>query len=87
VIRSRRIRCARDVACVGEMKNVYKSFVGKPEGKRLLGRWENNTEMYLREMGLGCGVDLSGSGQGLVAGSCEHGNECLDSIKDGEFLG
>jgi len=28
----------------------------------------------------------SDSGQGLVAGSCEHGNEPLGSIKGGEFL-
>jgi hypothetical protein len=32
------------------------------------------------------GLDSSGSGQGLVAGSCEHGNEPSGSIKGGEFL-
>jgi len=26
------------VACMGEMRNAYKILVGKPEGKRLLGR-------------------------------------------------
>jgi hypothetical protein len=31
-------------------------------------------------------VDASDSGQGPVAGSCEHGNEPLGSIKGGEFL-
>jgi len=32
------------------------------------------------------GLDSSGSGQGLVAGSCEYGDEPLGSIKDREFL-
>jgi hypothetical protein len=33
-----------------------------------------------------CGLDSSGSGQGPVAGCCEHGNEPSDSIKGGGFL-
>jgi hypothetical protein len=33
-----------------------------------------------------CELDASGSGQGLMTGSQEHGNEHLDSIKGGEFL-
>jgi hypothetical protein len=36
------------------MKNAYKIFIVKPEGKSLLGRyrrrWENNDEMVLREI-------------------------------------
>jgi hypothetical protein len=32
------------------------------------------------------GVDSSGSGYGSLAGSCEYGNETLDSIKCGKFL-
>jgi hypothetical protein len=43
-----------------EERNVYKVLVGKPEGKRPLGRptrrWENGVRMDLREIGLG-GVD------------------------------
>jgi hypothetical protein len=39
----------------GEMRNVYKSFVGKPEGKRPLGRskrrWEINNRKVLTETG------------------------------------
>jgi hypothetical protein len=31
-------------------------------------------------------MDSSGSGQGPVAGWCEHGNEPLGSIKGGDFL-
>jgi hypothetical protein len=33
-----------------------------------------------------CGLDSSGSGQGPVAGSCEHSNEPLGSIKFCEIL-
>jgi hypothetical protein len=53
--------------------------VGKPEGRRPLGRprrrWEDGIRMALRETGLGCGLDSTGSGQGPVAGCCECGNE------------
>jgi len=34
----------------------------------------------------GCGLNLSGSGYGPVAGSCEHGNEPSGSINCGKFL-
>jgi hypothetical protein len=34
----------------------------------------------------GRGLDLSGSGQGQVAGSCVYGDEPSGSIKCGEFL-
>jgi hypothetical protein len=71
-----------------EMKNAYNILVRNPEGKRPLGRsrhrWEDNIRLDLRE--IGCGQDASGSGQGSVAGSCEHGIESLGSIKGGEFL-
>ena len=40
-------------------RGVYKVLVGKPEGKRLLGRprrrWEDNITMDLQEVGMGCG--------------------------------
>jgi hypothetical protein len=64
-------------------------LVGRPEGRRPLGRprcrWEDNIKMDLREIGFG-DVDSLGSGQGHVVGSCEHGNEPSGSIKCGEFL-
>jgi hypothetical protein len=45
---------------MGEKRRVYRVLVGKPEGKRPLGRprrrWENGIRMDLREIGLG-GVD------------------------------
>jgi hypothetical protein len=34
----------------------------------------------------GCGLDSSGSGQGLLMVSCEHGNEPSGYMKGGEFL-
>jgi hypothetical protein len=41
---------------MGEKRNVYKILVGKPVGKRLLGRtrhmWVDNIKMDLRESGL-----------------------------------
>jgi hypothetical protein len=44
---------------------------------------EGDIEMDLKEVG--CGRDLSGSGQRQVAGSCECGNEPSGSVKCGEF--
>ena len=38
VIISRRMRWAEHVACTGERTGVYRVLVGKPEGKRPLGR-------------------------------------------------
>jgi hypothetical protein len=44
----------------GEKRNAYSILVGKPGGKRPLGRprcrWENNIKMDLREIGWG-GMD------------------------------
>jgi hypothetical protein len=36
---------------MGEMRCTYKILVGKPEGKRPLGRWEDNIILDFREMG------------------------------------
>jgi hypothetical protein len=56
-IKSRRIRWAGHVARKGEGRNVYRVLMGKPEGKRPLGRprcrWENGIKMDLREIGWG----------------------------------
>jgi hypothetical protein len=38
VIKSRRVRWAGHVARMGERRGVYGLLVGRPEGKRLLGR-------------------------------------------------
>jgi hypothetical protein len=43
---------------MGKMRNVYKISVGKPEGKRPLGRcrsrWEDNIRVDLKEIGWDC---------------------------------
>jgi hypothetical protein len=45
---------------MGEERKVYKVLMGKPEGKRLLGRprcrWEDGIRMDLEETGWGYGV-------------------------------
>jgi hypothetical protein len=52
VIRSRRARLAQHVAHMGEKRGVYKILMGKPDGKRPLGRprhiWEDNIKMDLQ---------------------------------------
>jgi hypothetical protein len=66
VIKSTRMRWARHVARMGEESGVYRVLVGKPEGKRPLGRprrrWEDNIRMDLQEMGCG-GIDWIGLAQ------------------------
>jgi hypothetical protein len=57
-VKSRRMRWAGYVARMGEERKVYyKVLVGKPEGRRPLGRprrrWEDGVRMDLREIGLG----------------------------------
>jgi len=57
VVKSRRMKWARHLACMGEGRGVHRVLVGKPEGKRPLGRprlmWEDNIKMDLREVGGG----------------------------------
>jgi hypothetical protein len=54
------MRWAGHVARMGEKRNAYRILVGKPEGKRQLGRlrrwWVNNIKMKLVGIGWG-GVD------------------------------
>jgi hypothetical protein len=54
-IESRRMRWVEHVAQMGEKRNVYRLLVGKPEGKRPLGRprrrWIDNIKMELLEIG------------------------------------
>ena len=65
--------------------------MGKPEGKRALGRprrrWVDNIRMDLQEVGCGyIGLDWAGPGYRQVADACECGNEPSGSVKCGEFL-
>jgi len=81
------------VACstYGGRRGVYSVLVGKPEGKRPLGRprhrWEDNIKMNLQEVV--CGdmdwIDVAKI-RVKLAGCCECGNEPSGSIKCEEFL-
>jgi hypothetical protein len=55
MIKSRRMRWAGHVARMGETRNIYRILVGKPEGKRPLGRprrrWVDDIKMDLRGIG------------------------------------
>ena len=66
VIKSRRMRYAGHVARTGEEKGAYRVLVGKPEGKRPLGRPRHrcvyNIKMDLQEVGCGY-VDWIGLAQ------------------------
>jgi len=57
VIKSRRMIWVGHVAHMGEERGVYRVLVGKPEGKRPLGkprrRCEDNIKMDLQEVGFG----------------------------------
>ena len=56
IMKSRRLRWAGHVARMGEKRRLYSIVVGKPEGKRPLGRprrrWEDNIRRDLREVGI-----------------------------------
>jgi hypothetical protein len=65
IVKLRTMRWARHVARMGEKRKVYRLLVGKPEGKRPLGRprcgWIDNIKMDLLEIGLS--VDWIGLAQ------------------------
>jgi hypothetical protein len=56
LFKSRRMRWAGLMARMGRGRGVYTVLVGRPEGKRPLGRprrtWEDNIKMDLRETGI-----------------------------------
>jgi len=60
VIKSRRLRWAGHVACMGERRVAYRVLMGTLGGRRPLGRprrrWEDNSKMDLQEVGCG-GMD------------------------------
>ena len=57
VIKSRRTRWAGHVARMGEERGLYRVLVGKPEGRRPVGRprrrWLDNIRLDLQEVGCG----------------------------------
>jgi hypothetical protein len=57
IIKSKRMRWSGHVARMGEKRNAYRLLVGKPEGKRPLGRprhrWVDNIRVDFGEVGWG----------------------------------
>jgi len=60
VLKSRRMSWAGNVAHMGERRGICRILVGKPEGKRPVGRpshrWEDSIKMVLQKVGCG-GID------------------------------
>jgi hypothetical protein len=81
VIKSRRMKWAGHVTRMGEGRGVYRVFVGRPEGKRPLGRprrrWEDNIKLDLK--------DSARSGESSLAGFCEHSYEPTVSMKKASY--
>ena len=71
-------------------RSIYIVLMGKPEGKRPLGRprrrWEDNIKTVLQEVGCGVMDWIALAQDRQVAGTCECGNEPSGSIEYGEFL-
>jgi hypothetical protein len=73
-------------------KRGVRGLVGKPKGKKPLGRprrrWEDNISMDFQEVGCeGMGwIGLAQDGYRQMASNCECGNIPSGSIKRGEFL-
>jgi hypothetical protein len=88
IIKSRRMIWAGHVARMGEERNAYRLFVGKPEGKRPLGRPRrrcvDNIRMDLGEVKWG-DVDWIGLAQNRNS-SCEFGIEPTGSMKCWEII-
>jgi len=67
------------VACMGEKRGAYRVLVGKPEGKRHLGRpwlrWEDSIKMDLQEVRWGSWTGLIWVRIGTGSGPCKCSNE------------
>jgi hypothetical protein len=76
---------------MGEKRNAYRLLVGKPEGKRPIGRprcrWVDNIRMDLGEVGWGDvdWIDLA-QDKKQVESSCEFGIEPMGSMKCWETI-
>ena len=79
------------MVCMGERRDEYRISVGRPDGKRPLGRprcmWNDNIKTYLQKNGMGMhGLDCPGLGYGWVTGDCKCGYELFGYIKCRELL-
>jgi hypothetical protein len=83
VIKSRRKRCARNEALMGEEKDVVGKYEGKGALRRLMLRCEGNVKVTAQRK---VGVDRSDVNKNISGSFCERGNELLVSINCGEFV-
>ena len=78
------------MARMGEGRGVHRVLVGKPEGKKPLGRprrrWEDNIKMDLQEVGGGGDWMELAQDRDRWRATCEYGNELSGSIKCRVFL-
>ena len=63
-MKSRKMRQVGHVARVGARRGIYRGFVGRPEGRRTLGRpkckWEDSIKIDLQDVGSGMDqIDLA----------------------------
>jgi len=84
------MRWAGHVARMGEEREVYRVLLGKPEGRKPLGRprrrWVDNIRMDLQEVGCGY-MDSIGLAQDRDRWrTSECGNKPSGSVKCREFL-
>jgi hypothetical protein len=89
VIKARRMSWVGHVNHMGKVRGAYNILVGRPEGKRPLGRprhrWEDGIKMDLRDTGFG-DVDWIHLAQDRdMWQTHEHGDEPSSSRKCGEF--
>ena len=78
------MRWAGHVAHMGDRRSAYKVLVGKPEGKKPLGRPRRRCEDNIK-MSFVDWIDLALIIR-QVAATCECGNEPTGFVKCGEFL-
>jgi len=90
VIKSKRMRWAWHVACMGERRGVYRVLEVKPEGKRPLEDpevdWRRILRWFFRYLNVKAWTESSWHRIEKGGGSCECGNEPSGSVKCGEFL-
>jgi hypothetical protein len=90
VIKSKRVKWKDHVAHMGESRGAYRVLVGKPEGRRPLGRprrrWKD-IKMHLQEVGWGSmdWINLA-QDRNRWQGSCECADKPSVSLKCVEFL-
>jgi hypothetical protein len=75
---------------MGKRRGAYRVLLGKPEGKRPLGRrrprWEDNIQMSLQKIGWVLDWIHLAKDKGQVSASCKQVNKLSRYIEFGQFL-